>query len=389
MSDKIINKLQDLINSGHKPTNIKEGVIGFLCQYFENKVLLNKYATSSEILTICDFVIRYHQDEEFSIGLKEVLECYRSAYSTNPEETLNIIVSTLKDFSQKENLMWTVKQNVPNEKNSDFYDLIISYMKHIGDNLEIGTKHIVYEIYALMRLVNKKNVNYEQIQKLDFGMAVSNILDLNKFENLLKTRPISLKLSDWRNISYHHSYEIESKKIICSYGKEKKKFEITLDEFRSYVHQIVRASNIFNIARCIFVFDNLDSIHSLNQHTMQSIEFRKPMLINQFRISLLSQGFLLMQYNEAENELIVIMNDLTNDGSLHKKDELQRKIHSSQFLYNAWCICPKETLTVIYSNKSGKSIFKSTVAGEICEAISEDKKDISYLAHNVKFEELK
>ncbi|RKN77088.1 hypothetical protein [Paenibacillus ginsengarvi] len=389
MSDKIIEMLQDFITSGYRPLAVKEAIVSHLSEYFDNHDKLIKHATSSEILSTFEFVVRYHYDEVFLNGLKEVLACYRDANSTNSVETLNIVLSTHKEFSQKENLMWTVKQNTPSGQISDFYDSVITYMKHMGDNLEIGTKHIVYEIYALMRLIDGKTYDYEKIQKYDFGVALSNILDQNKFTKLLKTNPLPLKLSDWRNIAYHHSYEIEGNMIICSYGKQKVKFEVTLDELKSYVHQVVRASNVFNIARCIFVFDNLENISLLKQATTQkSIEFRKPMLINQFRISLMSQGFHLIQFHEEDNSVTVMINDLMNDGSLNQKDQQQRKIHSSQFLYNVWCISPKEILSVIYSTKNGEKKLISTVAGDVCKTIANDKKDISYLAHYVQFEEL-
>ncbi|WNS41576.1 hypothetical protein [Paenibacillus sp. MMS20-IR301] len=386
MSDKILEMLQDLITLGNQPSVVKEAIVSHLSQYFDNHEKLIEYATSSEILSTFEFVVRYHYDEVFLNGLKEVLACYREAYSTNSVETLNIILSTHKEFSQKENLMWTVKQNAPNGQISDFYDSVITYMKHIGDNLEIGTKHIVYEICVLLKLIDGKTYDYEKIQKYDFGVAISNVLDKIQFTNLLKTNPLSLKLSDWRNIAYHHSYEIEGDKVICGYGKNNVKFELTLDELKSYVHQVVRTSNVFNIARCIFVFDNLDSISLLKQPTLQPIEFRKPMLINQFRISLMSQGFNLLQFQEEDDSVTVVVNDLMNDGALDPKDQQQREIHSSQFLYNVWCISSKEILSVIYLTKNGEKKLKSTIAGDVCRTITND---ISYLAHHVQFEDLK
>ncbi|MNW40034.1 hypothetical protein D3C74_171380 [compost metagenome] len=389
MSDKIIEMLEDLITSGYQPLAVKEAIVSHLSEYFYNHEKLIEHATSSEILSTFEFVVRYHYDDVFLNGLKEVLACYRDAYSANSVETLNIILSTRKEFSQKENLMWTVKLNTPNEQISDFYDSVFTYMKHIGDNLEIGTKHIVYEIYTLMRLIDGKTYDYEKIQKYDFGVAISNILDQNKFIKLFRTNPLSLKLSDWRNIAYHHSYEIEGNKIICSYGKQKVNFELNLQELRSYVHQIVRASNVLNIARCIFVFDNLDSISLFKEPNIKPIEFRKPLLINQFRISLLSQGFLLIQFQEEDNSVTVIVNDLMNDGSLNQKDQQQREIHSSQFLYNVWRISPKEIISVIYSTKNGEKKLRSTVAGDVCKTISNDEKELSYLAQHVQFEKLK
>lgn len=388
MSDKIIEMLKDSINVGYTPADIKEAIINTLSEYFDNKTALSKYSTTSEILSIFEFIIRYHYDTLFFSGLKEVLECYRAAYKISSDNTLKIILSTIKDFSQKENLMWTVRQHTPTNLSSDIYDNVIVYMKHIGDNLEIGTKHIIFEIYALIRLINGKQVNYEQIQKCDFGVVIKNILDQNLFENILKTSPISIKLSDWRNIAYHHTYSIEEGKIVCIYGKQNISFEITFDELQNYVHQIVRASNIFNIARCIFVFDNLDNINSLSLHAGEKIDFRKPLLINQLKISLLSQGFLLIKYFENKTSISISLNDLRNNGTLSESEKRKRKIHSSQFLYNAWCVFQKEFLSVIYCDKDGNEQFASSVSGEICNTIFEGKENLSYLAHYVELKDL-
>jgi len=116
------------------------------------------------------------------------------------------------------------------------------------------------------------------------------------------------------------------------------KFELTLDELKSYVHQVVRASNVFNIARCIFVFDNLDNISSLKQPNTQPIEFRKPMLINQFRISLMSQGFHLIKFDEKDNSVTVVINDLMNDGSLNQRINSKEKfiLHNSYIMYGVF-----------------------------------------------------
>ncbi len=46
----------------------------------------------------------------------------------------------------------------------------------------------------------------------------------------------------------------------------------------------------------------------------------------------------MLRSTEVENGVIVIINDLMNDGSLNSKDEIERKIHSSQFfiIYGAF-----------------------------------------------------
>jgi len=382
---KIIDMMQDGIVAGYTPAEIKESVIDTLSAYFENKDTLYQYATSSQILEVYEFIIRYHYDQNFLTGLLEVLSCYRNAYKVQHDNTLEVLVSTHKEFVQKENLMWTVRQQAPNNPQTDYYDTSIAYFKHIGDTLEIGTKHIVFELYTLIRYIIGKPVEYEKIQKCKFGAIISNILDQGYFNEILKTVPISIKLSDWRNISYHHTYSIEQEKIVCTYGKQEEKFELSFEELGKYTHQIIRASNILNIARCIFVYDNLNSINLYLKDKQLPIEFRKPLRVNQLKISLLSQGFQMEQYDERESSISIILYDLRNDGTLSISEENKRKIHSSQFLYHFWCIFQKNNISVIYCDKKGVRLFSSFVHGEICQCIQEGRENLSYLAQHVEF----
>lgn len=389
MSDKIIDILKDSIEAGYTPEDIKEAVITTLSDYFENEAALNKYATTAEILSAYEFAIRYHHDSLFSTGLTEVINCYNEALKINPIETFKIILSTINEFSQKENLMWTVRQHTPSNVSTDQYEAVITYMKHIGDNLEIGTKHIVSEIYALTRLINGKAVDYKAIQTYEFGVVIKNILDQRKFESILRTIPIPIKLSDWRNIAYHHTYSVELGEIVCTYGKQNENFKITFEELQGYVYQVVRASNIFNIARCIFVFDNLDTISAFHLSDEKQIDFREPILMNQLKISLISQGFLLMKCEETDTTICIVLNDLENDGTLNKSETKKREIHSSQFLYNLWCAIQKTFLKITYCDKHGNKQFISSVSGSVCKTVSDGKEDISYLAKHVKFKNLK
>ena len=65
--------------------------------------------------------------------------------------------------------------------------------------LEIGTKHIIAELYAIVLIADGKTPDYEKIQWFDFGINIQNLLAQEKFKGMLLTEPINIKLSDWRN----------------------------------------------------------------------------------------------------------------------------------------------------------------------------------------------
>ena len=292
---KILEMLSDGYKQGASTQQIKDLVISRLTPLFCNKDNAEKYWSTAEMLSTFEFIIRYYHDEAFMQYLQEVLATYRAALERNDEMVMQIFCDSLFDFSQKENMMWTVRENAKQVNSNDYDESVIRYMKHIGDTLEIGTKHIIAELYAMVLIVDGQTPDYEKIQRLDFGVNIQNILAKEKFRSMLLTYPLNIKLSDWRNIAYHHTYRIIDKNtIVCTYGKKQQTFSISFDELLQYAHQIVMASNILNIARCIFVFDYDKKIADYRSvHPLTSVRFRQAILEENLRTSMMSMEFYL------------------------------------------------------------------------------------------------
>lgn len=117
---------------------------------------------------------------------------------------------------------------------------MVGTFQHIGSILEVSAKHNVQELYALICLFCGKNVDYEKIRKQDFGVVINNILSIGMFDSILKVEPYGMKLSDWRNISYHHTYSInEDGTVLCKYGKEyPKSIQMPMEELEQCAHKI-------------------------------------------------------------------------------------------------------------------------------------------------------
>lgn len=384
---KIIEMISDCYEQGCSTQQFKDAVISKLSPFFFHKDNAEKYWSTAEMLSAFEFIIRYHHDEMFVQFLQEVLTTYRAALEHDSEMVMQVICGSLFDFSQKENMMWTVRENAKRMDSDDYDESIIRYMKHIGDTLEIGTKHIIAELYAIVLIADGKTPDYEKIQRLDFGVNIGNILAQEKFQGMLRTDPIDIKLSDWRNIAYHHTYRIIDKNtIICTYGKQQKTFSISFNELLQYTYQIVKVSNILNIARCIFVFDYDKEIadhRSANDH--KPIRFRAAMLEENLRTSLMSMGFYLSKVRVDDDTVVAEITDLRNNGQLEKDDEIMRHIHASQFLYHLWNAYEKNKVCINYYLANGQFVFSCSVEGSVCEKIGRDK-ELSYMAQFVSFD---
>ena len=218
---------------------IKNEIINDLTPYFMHKDLLDQHALSDGIFSVFEYVNKYVEDQEFSKGLKQVLNCYQNAGAINLNVVLTLMVECHEEFVNRENIMWSLKQKVIGNE-EELYDKIVSYFDYIGTSLEVSVKGIVNELNALICLTNGKNYDYAKICKLDFGVVVNNILDQGYFVDILKIH--NLKLSDWRNIAKHHSYIIQGNNITCIYGKDKKSFIITYEELLNDTYKITRSS---------------------------------------------------------------------------------------------------------------------------------------------------
>ena len=385
MNKRTETLIKDLIAEGYTIEELKKTVIKTLEPFFTNKHSLETYAFSAEILSTFSFLISYGKEDKFYSGLRQVLDIYNAAYELYPDKVTEMMISILENSAQKENQMWTVRENVPDLKlDKDFYDKVISYMKHIGDSLEISVKYIIIELYALLKLIEKDNINYEHIQKISFGNAVQNILDLKKLQDVLIIPATNLKVSDWRNIAYHHSYKVEKDLIICEYGKSKSIIQLTLTELEKQMHYIIRASNIFNIARCIFAFDNIEAIHNSRiKHSNMNVVFRETLLLDNFKISILSQGFEMLDCKKDEKSVIAYLGDLKEINSFEEKQK--RIIHSSQLLFELWRTTKAEKLKIVYYDINKKLIAESSISGSFFETNYCKEDFYSVFIKNVSF----
>lgn len=361
--------LSDAVQKGYSPDDIKKKVVETLEPYFTHVDALNKYAYNSQILSAFEFFLRYENENEFFQGIGEVIECYKKANKDYNKESWNIILSTYSTMVEDENKMCSIRNSKLNLQEKDVYEKMVQIFQRIGSVLEVSTKHIMQELYALICLQHKGSVDYEKIRKQDLGVIINNILDKGMMKSVLLVQPGEMKLSDWRNIAYHHMYALDDDgNIVCSYGKNNiNSMKISMQELGKYLYKIVMASNILNIARCIFVFDFIDDIPK--DYQLEKASFRQVIKKEQFRISLLSQGFELGNINLDENKIEVDIHDLYLD-----KDLNERILHCAQLLINVWSIWQRKLVYINYFARNRERICCVYADGKICEAISERMK---------------
>ena len=96
---KIIEMISDCYEQGYSTQQFKDMVISKLTPLFSNKDNAEKYWGTAEMLSVLEFIIRYHHDETFMQSLQEVLTTYRVALERNSENVMQIFCDSLFDFS--------------------------------------------------------------------------------------------------------------------------------------------------------------------------------------------------------------------------------------------------------------------------------------------------
>lgn len=85
----------------------------------------------------------------------------------------------------------------------------VDYLKTIQAQLTAIFNHVVNYYNLPCNPARQAGcVDYEKIRKQDFGVIINNILDKDLLQSVLRIEPCGMKLSDWRNIAYHHTYAL-------------------------------------------------------------------------------------------------------------------------------------------------------------------------------------
>ena len=348
--------------------------------------MLDHCILDSQVLSMFGYFIVYKDNEIFKNGIEEILGLYRLALEKNSDLFWDIIISTKDEFANNENLMWNVKSKTPNTVPNDYYDATMMYMRHIGDTLELSTKLEISELYAVIKIAQNEKPDYENIRKTSFGVILNNILEKKILLQILKTYPINIKLSDWRNIAYHHTYRVDGDKITCCYGKANKTFLLTIEELHKYAAQIITSCNTIDIARRIFLLDNMKSLNNKVAESSKPTD-RIPMKVSQLNTTFLTQGFSITDFRITDSVSEITLKDLKNNGVLSDEQIKMRKIHVTQFLYPLWVKIPNTILRIRYSNCSEETNLIVSVQDNICEDIDKGDMELAYLALHISIEQ--
>ena len=370
-----------LLENGYTPSTIKAEIIETFEPYFNNSVNLEKYAVDylvSDWINFLRISIKYPGIE---IDIKTVLSAYAESKKKKHLETIDVLSRLIPYHLEAGNKFWSFLNLEVDKKDLEIYEFVKASMDDISNIIEGISKSVFVENVIINKIKRGKTIDLERTLSNKLGNLIQDLIDNSEYSSLFIVPTENLKLSDWRNISAHHTYKIIDEKIICESGEgsHKVEFEVNRSELFERVNYSMRTTEILNMVHKIFAFDNLPEIsEKLNKDKTNS---RPEIGFLMFSSAVISQGFEIknIDYNSERASLELI--DLTSE------NPKERGIHSSQFLNKLWLLTDSKELEIKYFKKNESLYLISSIGSEVFQEMEkDDKKRVEYFAQNVNFE---
>ncbi|MET1171123.1 hypothetical protein [Paenibacillus amylolyticus] len=368
-----------LLRLGITPQQIKEDVIDELRRFFVNEEKLTKYSTADLVGDWIHFG-KYRNDDFFIDMLIQSIEMYRTAMKENNNFCVEIITILLNEHVESDKRLWSFLLTQNNKKELDIYEYVDTVINDMGRIIEGISKSILMEFLCINKLANKEMVEVQKVIKQDLGVINRELLLDTRFVDLFLIK--GLKLSDWRNIAYHHNYKIKGEEIWCEYGSKQNRNTIILtkEELWETLQSVVKTLDLLNLTHKLFLYDNEDTILLTNSDfELVDIHIRPEIWFITLVSSISAQGFEVIDLiTNTECSKLVLRE------SIIESDAETRAIHSSQFAYNLWYYSSSEKLEVEYRLPNNQVYLISSTTSEVCEKIENKEKGIEYLAEHIE-----
>lgn len=371
--------LLELIRSGISPQQIKDLIISDFGQFFINKEKLMKYSTTN---LVSDWILfsKYRKDDFFIKMLNQTLELYQTAMQKNPQDCVGIITGLVNHQLETGNRFWSFVLTEASKSELELYEYTFTVMDDIGKIVEGLSKTLLLEFTGMHKVGNDKQVLITEIMKQDLGVVNNYLLQDSRFSDVFSVN--NIKLSDWRNIAYHHNYLIQGESICCKYGPKENRKTIYLkrDELWNVLTDIVRILDLLNLNHKLFFYDYEDLILKDFKPEVIEGDARPEIWFLTLASGLSAQGFEVIDFVTSSDLTRLVLRE-----SIVDVDTKTRAIHSSQFTYNLWYYSSSKNLEVEYRLANDQVYLISSTTSDICEKIGNKEETLSYLAEHINF----
>lgn len=367
----------------YTPDELKSEITSSFSSYYTNQEELN----NSAIINLVDCWLMYIKlsaiNSEYIQQLNSLHELYYEALEVNKVKAIEALAEWYSDINNSISRFWYLYNRQTTLNELCLEDFVEECLKTIGFTIEGLAKPFLQLTLFLNRIRRKKEASIEQIKQLDLGNIIDELISTSALSNILTIGIDSIRLNQWRNISYHHNATIETNKIICIYkkGGNLVRISVSREQLLETTKRILEIFQIFRIVQINIYTDFSRKIFEsadFQQESRQTI--REEALLLNFHSALASQGFKMLDLTRNNSRATLTIQDLQGYENFK-----ERSIHTSQFLYHLWLLTESKSLTVIYHLFDGTVFFESKIESHVFIVSGRNPDPYTTLVENIHF----
>ena len=222
----------------------------------------------------------------------------------------------------------------------------------------------------------KEFIEEEKITRLKLGVLNNELLNNceHHLTRLFQTSlPVKYKFSNWRNLAQHKNYIISDDNIILYFNIKgvETEYVLSIEDIIKYYAEIVRAANIFQIARVMFL-TNLP--RKVSNQVLNYARKNKKMLPKNKRELLLKDMEIVLSTKELVIDLVDDSKEVVIVTIKDKKKRVDLFCHIpylTYMLYNVWEIFRRQSVKIKYIDSEAQLCYMISVDQELCKRIEE------------------
>lgn len=363
------------VANGVPPAQVKAGIVAMLSPYVHDASLLEELALEHLAPEALRF-LQIRQDEWAVKTFESVRSIYEASAQRSEDDCFDVFSQWQSDVSKGTSGFWSLYHLRDRSTHLPAEDWVYERFRTIGSFIEGAVQPLLRELLGHVRITRGRHGRGD-IRELDFGQVVGELHDTTSNPGAFAPPPWNVRLSQWRNVAQHHSFQLEDGQVQVQYGKAPNIQRQTLS--RDDMHLLtVRVAGLFNAAssaRAFFVLNNHDRFFS----SVPKLEVRSEIPLVHLATALSTQGFQLVDLNLNDDEVVAVIADPVGG------DELKRAAHVSQFLYAVWRHFPRDHVRIRYRAHDQRR-FVLTASGDVCASIGSGEAPLEELARKHTFQ---
>lgn len=374
--------LLKMFERGVKPEEVRAAIIELLEPYFDNRDVLERFATEA-LVTESINLLKLKEERPFFEMFEKCLYTYHCAKVKDSETCFKCCADWQPKIVESVCRCWSVSHLEVDKDGLEIQEFLHECLSNIGDVVEGLMKPYLKVLLQQIRIIRGSKITFREIEDLDLGGIVNELIETSGYPDLFIPGPWRIRLNQWRNIAYHHSARVDRDKIICWWGKQPdiREIELSRGEMLEVVHTNYEVYRVLHLAYTLFFVDNVKEIKRLCSSL--KVEVRSEAEFLSFAAGLSSHGFEIVEFKKSSDEVRLVVKDVSN----LEPDE--RRYHASQFLFPLWHMTRSKKVITEYREKDDTPNLLVSISSTICEKIFNGELEPLTLAKRMEMLDLK